>query len=123
MQQTLFSNQVHVNDFRGTGESHEKISKSLSGFSGSRIYTDEQAKRQVRGEEKTMTNELMEKTLTLEEMEPVVGGAVRPRVRVTTRKGPRKGPGIRRGNVGDGIGNAISYLMLYFLERNDKKKG
>ncbi|MBR1760117.1 MAG: hypothetical protein IJ741_02910 [Schwartzia sp.] len=70
-----------------------------------------------------MTNELMEKTLTLEEMEPVVGGAVRPRVRVTTRKGPRKGPGIRRGNVGDGIGNAISYLMLYFLERNDKKKG
>ena len=63
--------------------------------------------------------ELMDKTLTIAEMESVVGGAVRPKVRVTTRKGPV----IRHGNAGNAIGNAISNLMLYFLEHNNKKKG
>ena len=70
-----------------------------------------------------MTNELMEKKMTEEDMALVVGGAVRTKVRFTTKRGPRRGPGIRHGNVGNAIGNAISNLMLYFLERNDKKKG
>ena len=104
----------------GEKENKKFFSKILSGFFGWCIYTDEQAKRQVRREEKKMLNvELMDKTLTIAEMESVVGGAVRPKVRVTTRKGPV----IRHGNAGNAIGNAISNLMLYFLEHNNKKKG
>lgn len=57
--------------------------------------------------------------LTIEEMAPVVGGVVRPQVR---RVPSKKGPGIRHGNLGDSIGNAITQLMLYCLEHNKKKK-